>query len=72
MDMFDELENINLLQEYQMNEVIIGTLLFTVFFIIYKNMLDEFNILEVLYMGIAFGLCYLTVLIFFNYISYFS
>lgn len=70
--MFDELENINLLQEYQMNEVIIGTLLFTVFFIIYKNMLDEFNILEVLYMGIAFGLCYLTVLIFFNYISYFS
>lgn len=70
--MFDELENINLLQEYQMNEVIIGTLLFTVFFIIYKNMLDEFNILEVLYMGVAFGLCYLTVLIFFNYISYFS
>ena len=70
--MFDELENINLLQEYQMNEVIIGTLLFTVFFIIYKNMLDEFNILEILYMGVAFGLCYLTVLIFFNYISYFS
>lgn len=70
--MFNELENINLLQEYQMNEVIIGTLLFTVFFIIYKNMLDEFNILEVLYMGVAFGLCYLTVLIFFNYISYFS
>lgn len=70
--MFDELENINLLHEYQLNEVIIGTLLFTVFYVIYKNMLDEINILEVLYMGIAFGLCYLTVLIFFNYISYFS
>lgn len=70
--MFNELENINLLQEYQMNEVIIGTLLFTLFFIIYKHLLDEFNIFEVLYMGVAFGLCYLTVLIFFNYISYFS
>ena len=70
--MFEELENINLLQEYQMNEVIIGTLLFTIFYVIYKYLLDEIIILEVLYMGVAFGLCYLTVLIFFNYISYFS
>ena len=70
--MFNELENINLLHEYQMNEVIIGTLLFTIFYVIYKYLLDEIIILEVLYMGIAFGLCYLTVLIFFNYISYFS
>ena len=32
--MFEELENIKLLQEYQMNEVIIGTLLFTVFYVL--------------------------------------
>jgi uncharacterized membrane protein len=72
MDMFNELENINLLQEYQMNEVIIGTLLFIIFYTVYKNILNELNIFEILYMGVAFGLCYLTVLIFFNYISYFS
>ena len=42
--MFEELENINLLQEYQMNEVIIGTLLFTIFYVIYKYLLDEINI----------------------------
>lgn len=70
--MFNELENINLLQEYQMNEVIIGTLLFTIFYAVYKNILNELNIFEILYMGVAFGLCYLTVLIFFNYITYFS
>ena len=70
--MFNELENINLLQEYQMNEVIIGTLLFIIFYTVYKNILNELNIFEILYMGVAFGLCYLTVLIFFNYITYFS
>lgn len=72
MDMLNELENVELLTQYQKNEVVIGTLLFFVLFVSYKMVLKQVNMFEVIYMPVAFGFCYLTVLIFYNYITYFS
>jgi hypothetical protein len=71
MDMLNELEQVELLTEYQNNEVVIGTLLFFILFVTYKTVTKSMNLFEVLYIPFAFGLCYLTVLIFYNYISYF-
>jgi|688.fasta_scaffold333997_3 hypothetical protein len=72
MDILDNLEDVELLSTYQINELIIGTFLFIILFVIYKNIINDINIFEVIYVGVSFFISYLTVNVIYNYITYFT
>ena len=72
MDILDNLEDVELLSTYQINELIIGTFLFIILFAIYKTIINDINIFEVIYVGVSFFICYLTVNVIYNYITYFT
>jgi len=72
MDILDNLEDVELLSTYQINELIIGTFLFIILFVIYKNIINDINVFEVIYVGVSFFISYLTVNVIYNYITYFT
>lgn len=70
--MFDDLENINLVTPYQKNQIIIGSALFIIMYTIYRTVMGDVSLTDVIYSGFAFGLSYLSITIFYNYIKYFN
>ena len=70
--MFDDLENINLVTAYQKNQIIIGSALFTIMYAIYRIVMDDASLTDIIYSGFAFALSYLSITIFYNYIKYFN
>jgi hypothetical protein len=72
MDVLNNLENVELLTVYQKNEIVVGTCLFVILYGIYLTVIGRLSMFEIGYMSVAFLLCYLTVAIFYNYISYFA
>ena len=60
-----------LITNYQLNELIIGTLTFIFFFSIYRffQKSDSVFIVELLYMAIAFLITYLSMLVVYNYVN---
>ena len=57
----------NLLSSYQLNEIIIGTIYFIIFYIIYRIIVKEVSSFDIFYSGIAFFMTYLTMNIIYNY-----
>ena len=72
MDVLNNLEDVELLTTYQKNDIIVSTCLFLILFSIYKMVLKQLSLFEIIYMTVAFLICYLTVVIFYNYISFFT
>ena len=61
-----------LLSNYQKNELIIGTLYFMIIFAIYRLMKNQTYLLELIYMGIAFFITYLSMNVIYNYTNFFT
>lgn len=57
----------NLLSNYQLNEIIIGTVYFIVLYFVYLIFTSQVNVFDLFYCGIAFFLTYLTMNIIYNY-----
>jgi hypothetical protein len=72
MEVLNNLEDVELLTTYQKNDIIVSTCLFLILFSIYKMVLKQLSLFEIIYMTVAFLICYLTVVIFYNYISFFT
>jgi hypothetical protein len=72
MEVLDNLEDVELLTTYQKNDIVISTCLFLILFSIYKMVLKQLSLFEIIYTTVAFLICYLTVAIFYNYISFFT
>ena len=72
MEVLNNLEEVELLTTYQKNDIIVSTCLFLIFFSIYKIILQQSSLFEIIYMTFAFLICYLSVVIFYNYITFFT
>lgn len=72
MEVLNNLEDVELLTTYQKNDIVVSTCLFLILFSIYKMVLKQLSLFEIIYMTVAFLICYLTVIIFYNYISFFT
>lgn len=72
MEVLNNLEDVDLLTTYQKNDIVVSTCLFLILFSIYKMVLKQLSLFEIIYMTFAFLISYLTVVIFYNYISFFT
>ena len=60
-----------LLNNYQLNELVIGTILFTIILGIYKLIRNSISTVEIIYMSLSFGLIYFLGNLCYNFILFY-
>jgi hypothetical protein len=61
-------ESILYLNNYQLNEMFIGSCIFTILIVIYQMVFGSISILDIIYCGIAFSITYYISNLSFNFV----